>query len=254
MWSISVEPMPSMIRMPVALVPASDTPAGQRLARRDALLQRRQVDRAVAQQPAIHRRRGEQRRAPCALDGLEQRLRRGFSTSTVEAPKRSGNSTSPPRPKVNASGGVPQKTSSAEGAGSRARRCRSIASTSRWKCTLPFGLPVVPEVKAMSATSSAAVSTGVERAARRQVLERRATRTRRRRDAPSSSPAQAPRGPRLPGACERMRLRLRRSTFVSSSARSSGMVATTTPPAIITPSTRPSLGCWARAAARGCPA
>jgi len=35
-----------------------------------------------------------------------------------------------------------------------------IASTSRWKCTQPFGSPVVPEVKAISATSSLRVATG----------------------------------------------------------------------------------------------
>ena len=34
-----------------------------------------------------------------------------------------------------------------------------MASTSRWKCMQPLGRPVVPEVKAISATSSAAVST-----------------------------------------------------------------------------------------------
>ena len=36
-----------------------------------------------------------------------------FSSSTVEAPTDSGNSSSPPRPKVKASGGLPMKTSSA---------------------------------------------------------------------------------------------------------------------------------------------
>ena len=34
------------------------------------------------------------------------------STSTVRAPKRSGKHSRPPRPKVKASGGVPQKMSS----------------------------------------------------------------------------------------------------------------------------------------------
>ena len=33
-----------------------------------------------------------------------------------------------------------------------------MASTSRWQCMVPLGGPVVPEVKAISATSSAAVS------------------------------------------------------------------------------------------------
>ncbi len=83
----------------------------------------------------------------------------GLATGAVEAPKRSGNSTSPPSPNVNASGGVPLKTSL--GRGSRIARANvsHAASRSRWKCTQPFGVPVVPEVKAMIATSSAAVST-----------------------------------------------------------------------------------------------
>ena len=33
-----------------------------------------------------------------------------------------------------------------------------MAMTSRWKCIVAFGFPVVPEVKAIRATSSAAVS------------------------------------------------------------------------------------------------
>ena len=33
-----------------------------------------------------------------------------------------------------------------------------IAITSRWKCIVPFALPVVPDVNAMSTVSSAAVS------------------------------------------------------------------------------------------------
>ena len=37
-----------------------------------------------------------------------------------------------------------------------------IASTSRWKCIVPFGSPVVPEVKAIRQTSSAAVSQAVK--------------------------------------------------------------------------------------------
>ena len=47
-----------------------------------------------------------------------------FSISSVLAPTRSGKTTSPPRPKVNASGGVPVKTSSALGFTTWPRRCR----------------------------------------------------------------------------------------------------------------------------------
>jgi hypothetical protein len=58
---------------------------------------------------------------------------------------------------VNASGGVPQKMSSFCTLRIERGNASHIATTSRWKCIVPFGLPVVPEVKAMSATSSAAV-------------------------------------------------------------------------------------------------
>ena len=82
-----------------------------------------------------------------------------FSTSAVLAPKRIGKHSSPPRPKVNASGGEPMKISSLTGFRQERGKQSHIAITSRWKCIVPFGLPVVPEVKAISATSSADVST-----------------------------------------------------------------------------------------------
>ena len=59
---------------------------------------------------------------------------------------------------MNASGGVPQKTSSRVGFRHERGNASHIAITSRWKCMQPFGCPVVPEVKAISATSSSAVS------------------------------------------------------------------------------------------------
>ena len=98
------------------------------------------------------------------------------------------------------------------------------ASRSRWKCTQPFGTPVVPDVKAMIATSSAAVSTGSKRAARRAGPRARARRS----------------GADLAGQLardERVRhLRLRRPPSRSRRARSSGIVATTIPPASRIPS------------------
>ena len=54
-----------------------------------------------------------------------------------------------------------------------------IATTSRWKCIVPFGLPVVPEVKAISATSSAAVATLVNHSG--CFSDQRVERVRRRR-------------------------------------------------------------------------
>ena len=82
-----------------------------------------------------------------------------FSTRTQAAPMLIGNNSRPPSPKVNASGGLPMKTS----LGAARSTCRGqqaqAAITSRWKCIAAFGWPVVPEVKAMMQVSSAAVST-----------------------------------------------------------------------------------------------
>ena len=81
--------------------------------------------------------------------------------SSVDAPARSGNSSRPPSPKVKPSGGVPVNTSSGRGLMTCLEKVSAVASTSRWKCMATFGWPVVPEVDASMATSSAAVSTGV---------------------------------------------------------------------------------------------
>ena len=64
---------------------------------------------------------------------------------------------------MKASGGVPVKTSSAVGRSTCCENVSALASTSRWKCMVAFGRPVVPEVNASSATSSAAVSTSSNR-------------------------------------------------------------------------------------------
>src|SRR3954463_713149 len=82
-----------------------------------------------------------------------------FSTSTLDAPKRIGKQSMPPSPKVNAIGGVPQTTSSLCIFMIERGKQSVCAITSRWKCIVPFGPPVVPEVKEISATSSAAVGT-----------------------------------------------------------------------------------------------
>ena len=59
---------------------------------------------------------------------------------------------------MKASGGLPMKISSALGFRTERGKQSQIAITSRWKCMVPLGLPVVPEVKAISTMSSAAVS------------------------------------------------------------------------------------------------
>ena len=71
----------------------------------------------------------------------------------------SGNTSSPPSPNVKASGGLPMKTSSRVARSTCGGQQAAAAITSRWKCSVPFGTPVVPEVKAISATSSLAVAT-----------------------------------------------------------------------------------------------
>ena len=70
-----------------------------------------------------------------------------------------GNTVRPPRPKVKASGGLPMKTSSAFARSTCGGKQTQLAITSRWKCIVAFGWPVVPEVKANRQVSSAAVST-----------------------------------------------------------------------------------------------
>ncbi len=60
---------------------------------------------------------------------------------------------------MNASGGVPQKISSGWARSVDFGKQSHIAITSRWKCIVPFGSPVVPEVNAMMHGSSDAVST-----------------------------------------------------------------------------------------------
>ncbi len=159
------------------------------------------------------------------------------SSSRVAAPARIGKTTRPPSPKVKASGGVPANRSSAVGRSRWCEKVSALASTSRWKCRVALGRPVVPEVKAISATSSAAVGTAVNGPA---VAAQRAVR--------SSGPG-PPYGTTVsPGvaACSssaRKRWSQSASTgaatscrAVSSAARSSGMVVTTTPPAFRTPS------------------
>ena len=81
------------------------------------------------------------------------------SSSVAAAPKRSGNTASPPNPNVNASGGDPMKTSSGVTPSTSCAYPSAMISRSRWKCIVAFGSPVVPDVKPSSATSSRPVAT-----------------------------------------------------------------------------------------------
>ena len=160
-----------------------------------------------------------------------------FSTSTVEAPTRIGKHSMPPRPKVNAIGGVPTKTSSLPAFRIERGKRSHIATTSRWKCIVPLGLPVVPEVKAMSATSSAAVATLVNHSG----CAWRANRPMSHSVVPVLGAGERGHAgiARSSSSCSRLShsacvISALFMTSVSSLARSSGIVATHIPPAFIT--------------------
>ena len=96
---------------------------------------------------------------PCSAIASASSAGLAFSSSRLAAPTRSGNSSSAPSPNVNASGGVPANRSSGTGFSTCPENVSAAASRSRWKCMAAFGLPVVPDVNAIMATSSAAVCT-----------------------------------------------------------------------------------------------
>ncbi len=162
MCSISVDPMPSMILTPVASWNAFQVATG-RCSPADT--QRRRLDSPAVASPAIIALYAvgavKQIVTPCSAMCRASSAGVAFSMSSVEAPTRSGKTTRPPSPNVKASGGVPVNTSSGVGRSTCVENVSAFASTSRWKCMVAFGRPVVPDVKASSATSSAAVSTGV---------------------------------------------------------------------------------------------
>ena len=123
-------------------------------------------------------------------------------------------------------------------AGARAwrtcRRSRARRGGSAWS---PSADPVVPEVKASSATSSAAVSTGVElvrRLHRPCARGRRPRRRRTRRSGPCRGSAAA-QVVEEPVVAERDVDLRDLGTVLSSLGRSSGIVVTTTAPACSTP-------------------
>src|ERR1700694_5138924 len=153
MWIISVEPMPSLISMPVASLKIWRVASGTASPADTHFLKEE-----ISKLPAIAA-------IPRYMIGVVKQtfaLKRWivsssvsgvcFSTSTVEAPKRIGKHSIPPSPKVNASGGVPQKMSSLGPFRQERGKQSHIGITSRWKCIVPLGLPVVPEVRAIKGT------------------------------------------------------------------------------------------------------
>ena len=161
----------------------------------------------------------------------------GRSTSSVAAPIRSGKSSSPPSPNVNASGGLPVNTSSGVAFSVCFGQQSHAAITSRWKCIVPFGLPVVPDVNAISAVSVASVATSANVAGlpRRPRLDAIGRVGLEQRDALERR-ARRPREVELlrePGVAQGVRRLALVTMSVSSFARSSGIVATAIAPAFM---------------------
>ena len=167
MCSISVEPIPSTIRMPVFSNHASDTPAGSGSPADTHVCS--ESGRSSLEQRAVRGRRREQRRHP--LRRAACRAAAAARSAPWTRRSSSGNSSEAPSPNVNAIGGEPLKTSAGCGLSTWRANVSHDASRSRWKCTQPLGSPVVPLVKAMIATSSAAVSHASNQPRRRQVLD-----------------------------------------------------------------------------------
>jgi hypothetical protein len=171
------------------------------------------------------------------FDARQQVGRGGRDSSTVLAPTAIGNSSNPPRPKVKASGGLPMKTSSARARSTCGGQHAHAAITSRWKCMVALGTPVVPEVKASRQVSSAAVSTASN------ALEWRAIAASSALAAPPKSSRCFNTGCASAASSSSAASSASHSAWLtwpmpmmaaSSRARSSGMVATAMPPAFIT--------------------
>ena len=162
MCSISVEPIPSMILIPVAschacqVASGSGSPAGTPIV---AVTRRRPgTDPASIARSAVGAVE-EHRRSITRDRGQQWRRDSTFSNSREAAPIRSGKITREPNPNVKAERGRareevvidrPDSMSALERVGHR-------QSVARWKCIVAYGRPVVPDVKANSATSSAEV-------------------------------------------------------------------------------------------------
>ena len=139
---------------------------------------------------------------------------------------------------MNASGGLPVNTSSAPARSVERGQQSQAASTSRWKCIVPLGTPVVPDVNAISAVSVAAVRTSANVAGRAAA--------RASRPSAASVPKNATARSVGHDACAARSSSARRTSHsawltcalsmmaVSSFARSSGIVATAMPPALRT--------------------
>ena len=118
----SVAPMPSMISMPVAsfqsarVAAGSASPAATHLRSKPPSRTPIFFSRAPAAIARYDVGAVKHTVARCATMAWSRSGGPAFSSSTVDAPMCIGNSVRPPRPKVNARGGLPMKTSSFVGA------------------------------------------------------------------------------------------------------------------------------------------
>ena len=123
------------------------------LAGRHALAQRRDVVlKGERGHLAIEGRRGERDGGAEIVDQRQQRVGAQFRPATALAPTRSGKYSSPPSPKVKASGGVPQKMSSGPGLMTWRGNRSHMASNIAVEMHAAFGALVVPLVKAIRHT------------------------------------------------------------------------------------------------------
>jgi hypothetical protein len=132
MCSISVDPMPSISAIPVASAKARQVASG-RCSPADTARRKERSDAALPEASIARYPVGAVKQIETLCSTMRSASSSGvaFSTSRVEAPIRSGKTSSPPRPKVNAIGGVPVKTSSAFGRSTWEEKVSAIARTSR---------------------------------------------------------------------------------------------------------------------------
>ena len=242
MWNISVAPMPSMISMPVASSRArasaagSASPAATHLRSGAAVAHAERAARA--RRSAIARYEvGAVKQHGRALGGdrVEQLGRAGLLEQHgrgADAHREQRQAAEPEREGERRA--ADEDVVGARRAARAAESTRSDAITSRWKCIVAFGWPVVPDVKASRQVSSAAVSTlangapwramqRFERRRRAALAEADDVRAKRRGELRARALRARRAAPRRRARCAH--LRLRRSICPSSLARSSGIVA-----------------------------
>ena len=160
MCSISVDPMPSMIRSPVASRKACHVVAGRCSPAETARRSPRSCSPRPAPTIALYAVGAVNRTVtPCSATASASSSGVARSIRNVAAAGAQREHHPPPRPNVNANGAVVVNRSAESGRSTCRLNVSAMARTSRWKCIVTLGRPVVPEVNASRATSSAAVCT-----------------------------------------------------------------------------------------------